>query len=152
MTTITRWDPMRDMFGITERMNRLFGEVARRPVARDEDDSIGVWAPAVDVRETPDRLIMTLELPGIDPKDVEVAVENNRLNIKGERIFEEAAEGESYHRVERAYGTFERTFTLPSSFAASKITAQSKDGVLTLIIPKREEAKPRSIKVKVESA
>jgi len=152
MNRITRWDPMRDMFGISERMGRLFEEVARRPLARDEEDSLAVWAPAVDVRETADSLVLAVELPGIDPQNVEVAVENGRLSIKGERSFEKAVEGETYHRVERAYGSFERSFTLPSTFAADQIAATSKDGVLTLTIPKREEAKPRSIKVKVESA
>lgn len=152
MTRITRWDPMRDMLGISERMNRLFGEVMARPAARDDDDSLAVWAPAVDVKETGDSLVMIVELPGIDPKSVEVSVENNRLSIKGERHFEKAEEGAAYHRVERAYGSFERSFSVPSSFAADKIAATSKDGVLTLTIPKREEAKPRSIKVKVESA
>jgi HSP20 family protein len=137
------------MFGITERMGRLFDQVSQRGLQSDEENSIGTWAPAVDVKETEDGLTMTVELPGIDPKDVEVGVENNRLSIKGERHFEQADEGETYHRVERAYGSFERTFTLPSAYDAENIEARSKDGVLTLTIPKREEAKPRSIKVKI---
>jgi HSP20 family protein len=149
MTTITRWDPMRDWLSMTERMGRLFGETARREGS--EEGSLGVWAPAVDVKETVDGLQMSVELPGMDPKDVEVSVENNRLSIKGERSFEQAKEGETYHRVERAYGAFERSFTLPSAFAGEKIEAKAKDGVLTLTIPKREEAKPKSIKVKIES-
>jgi HSP20 family protein len=109
------------------------------------------WVPAVDVRETGDSLVLTMEIPGIDPKAVDIAVENNRLTVSGERTFESADEGESYHRVERAFGSFARSFRLPNRFDADNIEARSKHGVLTLVIPKREEAKPRSIKVQVEN-
>jgi HSP20 family protein len=141
---------MRDMLGITERMGRLFDEAARRGALDDEGGLGAMWAPAVDVRESGNQLILSVELPGIDPNEVEISVENNRLSIRGERKFEKAEEGESYHRVERAYGSFERLFQIPVSFAAEQIEAKSKHGVLTLTIPKREEAKPRSIKIAVE--
>lgn len=150
MQRITRWDPMRDMLGITERMGRLFDEAARRGGLEDEAGLGAMWAPAVDVRETGNQLVLSVELPGIDPNEVEISVENNRLSMRGERKFEKAEEGESYHRVERAYGSFERLFQIPASFAAEQIAAKSKHGVLTLTIPKREEAKPRSIKIAVE--
>jgi HSP20 family protein len=149
MYRMTRWDPLRDMLGVTERMGRLFDEVSRRASADEEGGLGAMWAPAVDVRESPSQLVVSVELPGVDPNQVDISVENQRLFIRGERSFEKAEEGETYHRVERAYGSFERTFQLPASFAAEKIEAKSKNGVLTLTIPKREEAKPRSIKVAV---
>jgi len=141
------------MATLTERMNRLFDEMWGRPLRRtgEEEAMIGAWMPAVDVLETKDGLQITAELPGIDPKDVDVTIENGVLTIRGERNFEKAAEGETYHRVERVYGTFERSFTLPSSLNAEKIEARFKNGVLTLTIPKREEAKPKPIKIQVES-
>ncbi len=154
MTQITRWEPLREMATLTDRMNRLFDEVWGRPLRRGGDDDsamIGAWAPAVDVLETKDGLQLTAELPGIDPKNVEVTVENGVLSLRGERSFEKAAEGETYHRVERVYGTFERSFTLPTSVDPDKIKAQFKNGLLTLTIPKREEAKPKPIKIQVES-
>jgi HSP20 family protein len=151
MVAITRWNPMREMYDLTDRMNRLFGGHAGRGLTRDGEDQeyAGVWAPAVDVREREGGLELSVELPGIDPKDVDVSVENGVLSIRGERQFEKCEEGESYHRVERAYGSFERTFRLPSSYNAEKIEAKANHGVLTLSVPKREEAKPRSIKVKI---
>ncbi|NOZ77938.1 MAG: Hsp20/alpha crystallin family protein [Acidobacteria bacterium] len=154
MTQITRWEPLREMATLTDRMNRLFDEVWGRPFRRSVDEEgamIGAWAPAVDVLETKDGLQLTAELPGIDPKNVEVTVENGVLSVRGERSFEKAAEGETYHRVERVYGTFERSFTLPTSVDPDKIKAQFKNGLLTLTIPKREEAKPKPIKIQVES-
>ncbi len=153
MTQLTRWEPIREMATLTERMNRLFDEMWGRPLRRtgEEEAMIGAWMPAVDVLETKDGLQITAELPGIDPKDVDVTIENGVLTIRGERNFEKAAEGETYHRVERVYGTFERSFTLPSSLNAEKIEARFKNGVLTLTIPKREEAKPKPIKIQVES-
>ena len=150
MTSITRWDPVRDMLSMTERMSRLFDELGQRPVARGDEPTLGVWAPAVDVLEKDDSLQLRFELPGIDPKEVEVSIENGRLNIKGERHFEQAEDGQTYHRIERAYGRFERTFTLPTVCDPERIEARAKDGVLTLSIPKREEAKPKSIRVKID--
>ena len=148
---ITRWDPMRDVFGLTARMNDLFNAYNRRTGSEDESTVEAAWVPAVDVRETGDSLVLTMEIPGIDPKAVDIAVENNRLTVSGERTFDSADEGESYHRVERAFGSFARSFRLPNRFDADNIEARSKHGVLTLVIPKREEAKPRSIKVQVEN-
>jgi HSP20 family protein len=150
MHRITRWDPVRDMLGITERMSRIADEYARRSAPEEEGPLTAGWAPAVDVREGVDKLVLSIELPGVDANAVEISVENNRLTVRGERTFEKAEEGETYHRVERAYGAFERSFQLPASFAAEKIEARAKNGVLTLTIPKREEAKPRSIKIAIE--
>jgi len=149
MTTIVRWDPFREMGSLQDRMNRMFEEVWGR--GRREDESVtGHWMPSVDVKETRDALEIHAELAGVDPKDVEVTVEGGVLTLKGSRDFERAVEGESYHRVERAYGTFERSFTLPTNVAADQIQATYKHGVLHLALPKREEAKPRSIAIKIQ--
>ena len=148
---IIRWDPFRELAVVQDRMNRLFedawGGRTRRP---DEDFVSGSWMPSVDVRETKDALELNIEVPGIEPKDVGVGVENGVLTIKGSRNFEKASEGETYHRIERAYGSFERSFTLPTNVDTERIQARYRHGVLQLTVPKREEAKPKSISIKVE--
>ncbi len=149
MTTIVRWDPYRDVGTLQERMNRLFDEVWGR--GRREDESVtGNWMPSVDVKETKDGLQIFAEVAGVDPKDVEVTVEGGVLTLKGSRTFEKAVEGETYHRVERAYGLFERSFTLPTNVEPEKIQATYKNGVLQLSLPKREEAKPKAIAIKIQ--
>jgi len=115
MTTIVRWDPLKEMTTLQDRMNRVFEETWGRTRRAEEDYVTGSWMPAVDVRETKEAVEIQAELPGIDPKDVNVSVEGGVLTIKGSRQFEKATEGETYHRVERAYGSFERSFTLPTS-------------------------------------
>jgi HSP20 family protein len=110
----------------------------------------GSWVPAVDIKETEDAFLITADLPGFSVDDVEVTVENRVLTIRGERAFEEASEGESYRRVERSYGTFTRSFNLPESVESDKVEAMFRDGVMSISLPRREESKPRSIKVKVE--
>ncbi len=150
MNPIVRWDPFKEITSLQDRMNRVFDDIWGRQ-RRTEDEFIsGSWAPAVDVRETKDALDLQVELPGIDPKDVEVSVENGVLTIKGSRNFEKASEGQTYHRVERAYGSFERSFTLPTNLDVGRVQAVYRHGVLHLTLPKREEAKPRAIAIKVE--
>lgn len=150
MPSIVRWDPFKEMSGLQDRMNRLFDDVWGRGRRGEEEYISGGWVPPVDVRETKDSLEISAELPGIDPKDVEVAVEGGVLTLRGTRAFEKAAEGETYHRVERAYGAFERAFTLPGNVDAERIQATYRHGVLHLSVPKREEAKPKAISIKVE--
>jgi len=150
MPSIVRWDPFREMAGLQDRMNRLFDDVWGRGRRYDEDFISGGWVPPVDVRETKETLEIAAELPGVDPKTVEVSVEGGILTLKGSRTFEKAAEGETYHRVERAYGAFERSFTLPGNVEAERIQATYRNGVLHLTVPKREEAKPKSIAIKVD--
>jgi HSP20 family protein len=106
----------------------------------------------VDIYENGDNLVLKAELPGINPDDVEIRVEDNTLYLKGERKFEKEVKEQNYHRVERSYGTFTRTFSLPNSIDADKVTANYKDGVLTLTMPKKEEAKPKTIKINVTKA
>ena len=150
MSTIVRWDPFRDVSTVQDRMARMFNEIWGRNRA-DQDSLSGSWMPPVDVRESKDALEITVELPGLEPKDVEVSVENGVLTLKGSRSFEKAPEGETYHRVERAYGSFERSFSLPTNVDPEKVRAAYRHGVLHLTLPKREEAKPRSISIKVEA-
>jgi HSP20 family protein len=147
---IVRFDPFREVTSLQDRMNRLFDEVWGRTRQGEGDTISGSWLPAVDVRETKDSLEIQAELPGIDAKDVEVSVANGLLTLKGSREFEKATEGQTYHRVERAYGAFERSFTLPTNVNPEKIEASFRQGVLHLTLPKREEAKPKSISIKVE--
>jgi HSP20 family protein len=150
MPAIVRWDPFREMATLQDRLNRAFDDVWGRTRRGEEDYVSSAWMPAVDVRESKEGLEIQVELPGIEPKDVTVSVENGVLTIKGSRNFEKATEGETYHRVERAYGAFERSFTLPTNVDTGKVKATYKQGVLHLSLPKREEAKPKSISIKVE--
>jgi len=122
------------------------------PVPGEGEVSTRTWAPPVDIYENGDSLVLKAELPGIDPDDVEIRVEDNTLYLKGERKFEKEVKEQNYHRVERSYGTFTRTFSLPNSIDADKVAANYKDGVLTLTMPKKEEAKPKTIKINVSKA
>jgi HSP20 family protein len=118
-------------------------------MAGETEVSTRSWAPPVDIYETEDAIVLKAELPGIDAKDVEVRVEDNTLYLKGERKYEKEVKEQNYHRVERSYGSFARSFSLPNSIDAEKVKAEYKDGLLTLTMPKREEAKPKTIKIDV---
>jgi HSP20 family protein len=136
---------------LRDQMDRMFEDWPRFLGRRiDEEGLRGAWMPAVDIRETKDAFDVVAELPGIEAKDVDVSVQESMLTIRGERKHEEVKENETVHRVEREYGVFERSFTLPSSADPEKIQAKFKDGVLSLTVPKREEAKPKSLKINVE--
>jgi len=145
---IVRWEPFRDLLATQRDFDRLFRE-AFSPIFGEQDLSTRTWAPPVDIYETGDNLTLKAELPGIDPKDVEVRVEDNTLYLKGERKMEKEVKEQNYHRVERSYGAFTRTFSLPTSVDADKVSAEYKEGVLTLTMPKKEEAKPKTIKINV---
>jgi HSP20 family protein len=148
---IVRWEPFRDLQAVQDRLNRVFDD-AFRGVPRGGDDEWalgGSWAPSVDIFEHEGNLVLKAELPGVDPKDVDVRVENNVLTLRGERRLETEVKKEKYHRVERAYGTFSRSFTLPNVVDTEKIKAEYKDGVLQVTLPQREEAKPKQIQVSV---
>jgi len=119
-------------------MGRFFGE---------EGLKSGAWVPAVDIYETDQNIVLKAELPGVDPKDVEATVHEGTLYLKGERKYEKEVKEEHYHHIERAYGSFSRSFTLPASVDADKVQAEFKDGVLTLTLPKKEEAKAKKIKI-----
>jgi len=147
---IVRWEPFRDLVTIQDRMNRIFEDAFRSPGRAGEEDWLGGnWAPAVDIYEHDGNLVLKAELPGIEPKDVDVRVENNVLTLRGERKFDAEVTRESCHRVERAYGTFSRSFTLPNVVDTASIKAEYKDGVLRVTMAKREEAKPKQIQVQI---
>jgi HSP20 family protein len=147
---VVRWEPFRDLLTLQERMNRMFNESYRGRGASEDDWSLGgSWAPAVDIYEHEGNIVLTAELPGVDPKDVDVRVENNVLTLRGERKWNTDVQRESYHRVERAYGSFTRSFTLPNVVDTTNNKADFKDGMLRLVLPKREEAKPKQISINV---
>ena len=151
MVQLTRWEPVGELTKLRDQMDRMFEDWPRVFGRRiDEEGLRGAWMPAVDIRETKDAFDVTAELPGIDAKDVDVSVQENTLTIRGERRREEVKENETVHRIEREYGVFERSFTLPRSADAEKIQASYREGVLSLTVPKREEAKPKSLKIHVE--
>jgi HSP20 family protein len=145
--------PFRELGTLQEQMNRLFNESFRGVPpghGAEEDWALGgSWAPAVDIYEQGGNIVLKAEVPGVDPKDVGILVENNVLTLQGERKFDEEVKKESYHRVERSYGTFTRSFTLPNVVDIDKIKAEHKDGVLRVTLPKKEEAKPRQIQINV---
>src|SRR5262245_31227568 len=120
---VIRWEPFRDLYSLQERMNRLFDESYRSRTGEDDWALGGSWAPAVDIYEHDGNIILTAELPGLDPKDVDIRVENNVLTLRGERKWSNEIERESYHRVERSYGSFTRSFTLPNVVDTEKIKA-----------------------------
>ena len=130
-------------------MNRLFHESYRSQTSEDDWALGGTWAPAVDIYEQDNNIVLKAELPGVDPKDVDIRLENNTLTLRGERKFDDEVKKENYHRVERAYGAFTRSFTLPTVVDQGSIKAEFKDGVLRVTLPKREEAKPKQIQISV---
>jgi HSP20 family protein len=152
MVMLTRWNPATDTANLSQRMERLFDEMMGRGLWRGSEERPlrGSWVPAINILEREESMVITADLPGLKAEDVEVTVEEGTLSIRGERKLEEASEGETYHRVERLYGMFERTFTLPNSVNVDKIEARFSNGEMVLTLPKREESKPRSVKIKVE--
>ena len=146
MRTLTRFEPFRGATALEDQVHRLFSEVFER---KGQESSLTAWAPSVDIYETEHELVVKADLPEVDPKDLDIRVENNILTIRGERKFEKNVNEENYLRVERAYGSFARSFSLANTVNAEAIKADYQNGVLTLSIPKREEAKPKQIKVNV---
>lgn len=134
---------------LQDQFNRIFNESFRN---QPEESALTTWAPAVDIYETPNELVVKAELPDVNEKDIDVRVENNLLAIRGERKFEKSASEENYLRIERTYGAFSRSFSLPNTVNAEAIAAEYKNGVLTVTLPKREESKPRQVKVAVNAA
>ena len=151
MTVLTRWDPFREFVTLQGRMNRLFQD-SYSPEGHDESLTTTSFTPAVDVYEDEHNVTLKIEVPGIDEKDIDVRVENNTLTVHGERKFEKEEKEENYRRVERQYGSFTRTFTLPQTVDSEKIEANYDKGVLKIQLAKKAEAKPKQIKVNVGSA
>lgn len=149
--SITRYDPFRDLKSLQDEVNRLFSTNFSRSFG-DEGIARGTWTPNVDIFENKDELVLEAELPGMNREDFELTIENNVLTLRGERRFEKKDEADNYHRVERAYGAFTRSFTLPQTVSSEDATAEYKNGVLRVTLRKREEVKARRIEVKGESA
>jgi len=154
--SIIRWNPTQelerwpsDFFGIQRDINRLFDNFFRGGVQGDETFS-SYWTPAVDIAEQENEYLVKMELPGVNKEDVKISLESNILTIRGEKKQEKEEKNKSLHRVERSYGSFQRSFTLPTSVKSDKIDAFFEGGVLSVTLPKMEEAKPKQIEVKVK--
>ncbi|HEX6878830.1 MAG TPA: Hsp20/alpha crystallin family protein [Terriglobales bacterium] len=147
MTLITRWEPFRELSTLQDRMNRLFNDQFGA-ITRDESLT-GAFVPPVDVYEDENSIQVSLEVPGIDEKDIDIRLENNTLTVRGERKFEKEEKEENFHRIERRYGTFTRSFTLPQTVNSEDVQADYEKGVLKIKLAKRAEAKPKQIRVNV---
>ena len=146
---IVRWDPFREINAVQERMNRLLGDVYR--AADDDVMRRGAWAPPVDIYDSGNHeLVIKAELPDMSKDDIDITVENNTLTLRGEKKMDSAMKEECCHRIERSYGVFSRSFSLPTMVDTSKVSADYKNGVLTIKLPVREEAKPKQIQVQVQ--
>ncbi len=144
---IVRYNPFRDLRTMQEQMNRLLDMAWNREAGEDLRE--GIWQPTVDIFEDEESVVIKAELPGMDQKDIEVRIEDNTLTLRGERKHDQTIKKENYHRVERYYGTFQRSFSLPHTVDQEQVKATCDKGVLTITLPKREETKPRQINVQV---
>ncbi len=150
MNALTRWDPFKEMDDLQSRMARLLGVSPARPAdSGKEAMTVARWTPSVDIIEDDKEWLVKAELPEVKKEDVKVIVENGVLTITGERKFEKEEKGRKYHRIERSYGNFLRSFALPDAADGSKVSAEFKDGVLKIHLPKSEKAKPKAVDVKV---
>jgi HSP20 family protein len=149
MNIITRWEQPRAVISLQGEVNRLFEDTFARD--RQGHADLTTWAPAVDIYETENELVVQADLPDLQDKDIDVRVENNTLSIRGERKFEKDVNEENYLRIERAYGSFARSFTLPNTINAEAIRAEYHNGVLTVRMSKREESKPKQIQITVSA-
>ncbi len=143
---LVRWDPLRELVAMSNRLNSTFND----PYTPRAEDSFGAWAPPVEIFEKQDHLVIRAEIPGVQAKDMDVRIENGVLTLQGERKQETEIREETAYRMERVYGTFTRSFSLPTTVDASKVTATCKDGVLEVTVPKAESAKPKKVEIKVE--
>jgi len=147
--TMSRWDPFRGLTSLQDQVNRLFEDTVHQ--GRTNQADLATWAPAADIYETENELVAKFDLPGVQESDIDIRVENNTLAIRGERTFEKEVNEDSYLRVERAFGTFTRSFSLPNIVKVDNIRAGLESGVLTIRMPKREEARPKQIKISVST-
>jgi HSP20 family protein len=146
---IARWRPFKDVVSIQDEMNRLFDDFFGRPVLKTAWTE-GVWSPTVDVSEDKDNVIIKAEMPGMSREDVKISIQDNVLTLKGEKKQEKEEKDKNYHRIERSYGSFCRSFQLPTSVKSDKIKAAYKDGVLSITLPKTEEVKPKEIPISID--
>jgi len=147
---IIRYDPFRELASLQSRLNRAFDTTLSGPARNEEELLTGAWAPPVDILETKEKTVLKAELPGFDEDQIHLHFEDGILSLEGERKFEKENAEENYHRVERSYGRFVRSFTIPSNVDNEKITAAFHNGILTVELPKREETKPKAIKIQAQ--
>ena len=147
---LVTYDPFRELRSLQDEINRAFSSSLNR--VGDNEMMRGAWSPSVDIYENKDSIVLEAELPGMSPDDVNIAIENNVLTIHGERKFEKKSDKDNFHRVERSYGSFTRSFTLPPTVSSENADAMFENGVLRLTLAKREEAKPRKIEIKAEGS
>ena len=145
---IVRYDPFRELRSLQDEMNRLFSSSFSRGSGGDDQIMRGAWNPSVDIFENQNQIVLEAELPGMKSEDVEISIENNILTLRGERRFEKKDDGDNFHRVERSYGSFTRSFTLPNTVSSENATASFENGVLRVTLAKREETKARKIEIK----
>ena len=143
---VTRWEPLKDLMALQERMNKLFDETFSRGA---QEVDVGAWSPPVDILEQGDEIIIKMEIAEVEQKQIDIKVEGNALTIKGERKLEEGTKRDDYLRLERPYGLFSRSFSLPTTVDHEKVKASHNDGILRIVLPKKEETKPKQIKVEV---
>ena len=150
MRNSSTWDPFRDLMNLQQRINRVFNDSTRTVSnSADEEFNSGSWSPVVDIRETDESYEIKADVPGVKKEDISIDIGENTLTIKGERKFEKGNSKENYIRVERTYGSFTRSFALPQNVDRGNIKAKYKDGILDLVLPKKEEAKPKKINIQV---
>ena len=149
---IIKYDPFREMRSLQDEVNRLFASSFSRGGNGESDLMRGAWSPQVDIFENQNEIVLEADLAGMKPEDVNISIENNVLTIHGERKFEKKDENDNFHRVERSYGSFTRSFTLPATVRSENANAEFENGVLRLTLAKREEAKPRRIEIKATGA
>jgi HSP20 family protein len=149
---IVRWEPLRELASLQNEMNRLFGTVFDAPATGGNGGTLRRWMPAMDLVETGDHFVLRADLPGLSEEDVNIEVEDNVLTVSGERKAEHETSEEGYHRVERAFGSFSRSLTLPEGVDAESVAASFDRGVLEITIPKPEQRKPRKISIGVGNA
>jgi HSP20 family protein len=150
MSNVVRWDPYRELDELQSRLATMFGRApVRKDGSKDEAMTVAEWAPLVDIMEDENEYLIKVELPEVKKEDVKVTVQNNILTITGKRMSEKEENGKKWHRVERAYGSFARSFTLSEDADGEKVFAEFKNGVLSVHLPKSEKAKPKSIDVKI---
>ena len=145
--TMIKYDPFRELRSLQDEVNRLFNTGVSRS-GNGEDIVRGAWSPSVDIFENQDKIVLEAELAGMKPEEVDISIENNVITLKGERKFEKTEDKDNYHRVERSYGSFVRSFTLPRTVVSDEAEASFDNGVLSITLPKREEAKARKIEIK----
>jgi len=145
---LIRWDPFRDLLTLQDRMDRLFEESLSRNKVFEQSLASGVWSPSVDIYETNDEIVLKAELPGLKKEDVSIEITDNTLVLTGERTFEKDIKEENYHRIERSYGSFSRTFSLPTAVDRDGVNAKFIDGILEIHIPKAKESTARVIEIK----